>query len=67
MVEVVHNDNLIFIKKFDIIYIQEKELSDIVPHIKALTANVLQCDSLMVGHFYSKEKSWVQFPLAYKS
>ena len=41
MVEVAHNDNLIFIKKFDIIYIQEKELSDIVPHIKALTANVL--------------------------
>ena len=39
MVEVAHNDNLTNFKKFVIIYIQAKELSDIVPTIKALTAD----------------------------
>ena len=34
MVEVAHNDNLTIFKKFVIIYIQVKELSDIVPHTK---------------------------------
>lgn len=34
MVEVAHSAQLIFIKKFDIIYIQAKELSDTVPHTK---------------------------------
>ena len=34
MVEVAHNDNLTIFKKFVIIYIQVKELSDIIPHTK---------------------------------
>lgn len=34
MVEVAHNDNLTFLKKNVIIYIQVKELSDIVPRTK---------------------------------
>ena len=34
MVEVAHNDNLTNFKKFVIIYIQAKELSDIVPRTK---------------------------------
>lgn len=34
MVEVAHNDNLTIFKKFVIIYIQVKELLDIVPHTK---------------------------------
>ena len=32
--EVAHNDNLTIFKKFVIIYIQVKELSDIIPHTK---------------------------------
>lgn len=34
VVEAAHNDNLTNSKKFVIIYIQVKELLDIVPHIK---------------------------------